>query len=382
MRTEICDRLNCQVPIFAFTHCRDVVVEVTKAGGFGVLGAVSFSPEQLERELNWIDSHVDGRAYGVDVLIPGRYDKAAEQSAVSLDNLIPETHKQFVADMLDKAGIPPLPSDEARRVWEYLVAKERNSTPEGANKLLEVALRHPHVKLIVSALGPPPVDAVANFHSRGMLVGALCGKASHVARHREAGVDILIAQGTEAGGHTGAISTMVLVPQIVDAFAGAGAVLAAGGISRGSQIVASMALGAQGVWCGTIWLGTRESELSPYEKEALFRAEAEDAVQRKCMTGKSVRLLRSKFSEAWEQPGAPKHLQPPLQNFIYHQARARIDRAQRSDFYSYPAGQLVGTMTGETSVREVMYNFLSEYAETMANLAAHEQRTQDSLRWT
>lgn len=369
MRTEICDRLNCQVPIFAFTHCRDVVVEVTKAGGFGVLGAVSFSPEQLERELNWIDSHTGGRPYGVDVLIPGRYDKAAEQSAVSLDTLIPETHQKFVADMLDNAGIPPLPPDEARQVWERLVAKERNSTPEGANRLIEVALRHPQVKLIVSALGPPAADAVSAFHSRGILVGALCGKASHVQRHRDAGVDILIAQGTEAGGHTGSISTMVLLPQIVDAFAGSGAVLAAGGISRGSQIAAALALGAQGVWCGTIWLATRESELSPYEKAALFKAEAEDAVQRKCMTGKSVRLLRSKFSEAWEQPGAPKHLQPPLQNFLYHQARARIDRAERSDFYSYPAGQVVGTMTQETSVREVMYNFLTEYADAMERLS-------------
>ena len=374
MRTMVCDSLKCEVPIFAFSHCRDVVVEVTKAGGFGVLGAVSFSPEQLEKELRWIDAHVGGKGYGVDVLIPGKYDRDAEQATGPLMNLIPEAHRKFVADMLDQAGIPPLPPDEAARIQEHLAAKERNSTPSGALKLIEVALRHPQVKLVVSALGPPPADAVEEFHRRGIRVGALCGKPSHVPRHRDAGVDILIAQGTEAGGHTGTISTMVLVPQIVEAFAGSGAVLAAGGISRGGQIVAALALGAQGVWCGTIWLGTKESELSPYEKAALFRAQAEDAVQRRCMTGKPVRMLRSKFSEAWERPGAPKHLMPPLQNFVYHEARARIDRAQRGDYYSSPAGQVVGTMTAETSVREVMYNFLAEYADTMERLSSlHDQ---------
>ncbi|MDO8705418.1 MAG: nitronate monooxygenase [Sulfuricaulis sp.] len=366
MKTDICRRLGCEVPIFAFSHCRDVVVEVTKAGGFGVLGAVSHSPEQLERELRWIDEHVGDLSYGVDVLIPGKYDKDAEKDEVSVENLIPQEHKQFVAELLDQAGIPQLPPDEARRVQDYLLEKSRNSTPTGALKLLEVAAQHPKVKLIVSALGAPPAETVARFHARGILVGALCGKVEHVANHREAGVDMLVAQGSEAGGHSGTISTMVLLPQIVDAFGGT--VLAAGGISRGSQIAAAMAMGAQGVWCGTLWLGTRESELSPYEKAALFKAKAEDAVQRRCMTGKTVRMLKSKFSEAWEQPGAPKHLMPPLQNLLYHEARARIDRAQRADYYSSPAGQVIGTMSEETSVRQVMHELLHEYADTMERL--------------
>lgn len=370
MRTPICDLLKCEVPIFAFSHCRDVVVEVTKAGGFAVLGATPIPPEQLEVELRWIDEHVGARWYGVDVLIPGKYDLASEQTSEPLQNLIPEAHKKFVTDMLDDAGIPPLPPDEAIRVQEYLAAKERNSTPSGALKLIEIALRHPQVKLIVSGLGPPPADAVEEFHRRGIRAASLCGKASHVPRHIEAGVDILIAQGTEAAGHTGTISTMVLVPQIVEAFSDSGPVLAAGGISRGSQIAAALALGAQGVWCGTIWLGTKESELSPYEKAAVFGAQAEDAVQRRCISGKPSRMLRSKFSEAWEQPGAPKPLMPPLQNAIYWEARARIDRAQRGDYYSWAAGQVVGTMTAESSVREVMYNFLEEYADALERLSS------------
>lgn len=370
MRTPVCDLLKCEVPIFAFSHCRDVVVEVTKAGGFGVLGASTFPPQQLEVELRWIDEHVGGKAYGVDVLIPSKYDLEAEKSREPLETLIPETHKKFVADMLDKAGIPPLPPDEASRVRQYLAAKERNSTPSGAARLIKVALGHPQVKLIVSGLGPPPADAVEEFHRRGIRAASLCGKASHVPRHRDAGVDILIAQGTEAAGHTGSISTMVLVPQVVEAFSGSGPVLAAGGISRGSHIAAALALGAQGVWCGTVWLATKESELTPYEKAAVFRAQAEDAVQSRCVSGKPSRILRSKFSEAWEQPGAPKPLMPPLQNAIYWEARARIDRAQRGDYYSWAAGQVVGTLTAETSVREVMYNFMKEYADTVERLSA------------
>ncbi|PZW37583.1 hypothetical protein C8P66_1464 [Humitalea rosea] len=201
MRTEISARLGCDIPIFAFSHCRDVIVEVTRAGGFGVLGAVTFSPQQLEAELSWIDSHVDGRGYGVDVLIPGTYDHAAEVATTPVWDLIPERHKAFVARLLDEAGVPALPEAERIRLHEDLRARERTNTPAGARELLEVAARHPQVRLVVSALGAAPRETVAALHARGVLVGGLCGSAAHVARHRE------------AGGHTGTISTMVLVPQ-------------------------------------------------------------------------------------------------------------------------------------------------------------------------
>lgn len=369
MRTRICERLDFGVPIFAFTHCRDVVVEVTKAGGFGVLGAATFSPEQLEAELRWIDQHVPGRPYGVDVLIPGKYDRAAETSNESVLSLVPAQHKAFVTRLLDEAGLPPLPAEEQARVEDELRLRERSVTPSGARALLEVAMRHPQVKLVVSALNPAPAEMVAEFHRRGIMVGGMVGSPHHAKKHRDVGADLIIAQGSEAGGHTGSISTMVLVPQVVDAAGPEISVLAAGGISRGSQLAAALALGAEGVWCGTIWLGTRESELAPYEKQALFAARAEDAIQSRSMTGKPARLIRSRWTEAWLQPGAPDCLPPPLQNMVYREARARIDRAQSRDFYSYPAGQVVGGMTEETSVREVMYRFQTEYAETMERLA-------------
>ena len=368
MRTALCEKLGCELPIFAFSHCRDVVVEVTKAGGFGVLGAATFSPEQLEAELRWIDRHVAGRPYGVDVIIPTKYDHEAERTTEDLENLIPDGHRAFMDKILDDAGVPLLPADERERVHRDIVNGRGNMTPDGARRLLHVALAHPQVKLVVSALGSPPPDVMAQLRAAGVMVGAMCGKGEHAARHVAAGVDVIVAQGTEAGGHTGEIATMVLVPQVVAACGDKVAVLAAGGIAKGSQIVAALALGAQGVWCGTLWLGTRESELDPFEKEVLFATRTEDAVRRRARTGKPVRMIKSAMSEAWEQPGAPKYLPTPLQGILYNEAHARVVRAKRKDLYSFPAGQVVGMLTEETSVRDVMVQLQPEYLDTMERL--------------
>jgi NAD(P)H-dependent flavin oxidoreductase YrpB (nitropropane dioxygenase family) len=375
MRTAICEKLGCELPIFAFSHCRDVVVEVTKAGGFGVLGASTFSPAQLEAELRWIDQHVQGRPYGVDVIIPTAYDKEAEReghrSAEDLEKLIPEAHRAFMEKILTDAGVPGLPIDERERIHKEIVDGRGNMTPDGARRLLNVALAHPQVKLVVSALGSPPPDVVAQLRERKVMIGAMCGKGEHAARHIAAGVEVIIAQGTEAGGHTGEVATLVLVPQVVEACALHGdgiAVLAAGGIARGSQIAAALALGAEGVWCGTLWLGTRESELDPFEKQVLFNARTEDAVRRRARTGKPVRMIKSDLSEAWEQPGAPKYLPTPLQGILYNEAHARVVRAKRKDLYSFPAGQVVGMIKEETSVRDVMVQLQEQYLEAVERL--------------
>ena len=374
MKTALCKRLGCEVPIFAFSHCRDVVVAVTKAGGFGVLGAATFSPAQLETELAWIDARVGDKNYGVDVIIPSTYDAEAERAAGDLDRLIPAEHKAFMDDLLAAEGVPPLPPGERERIHREIALGRGSMTPDGARRLVEIALAHPRVKMIVSALGAPPPDVVADMKACGVVVGAMCGKASHAARQRAAGVEVIVAQGTEAGGHTGEIATMVLVPQVVEACGPDVPVLAAGGITRGSQIAAALAMGAQGVWCGTIWLGTIESELDPFEKEAVFAARSEDAVRRRARTGKTVRMIKSKLSEAWEKPGAPAYLPTPLQGVLYNEAHARVVRAKRADLYSFPVGQSVGDVTGETTVREVMMRLQTEYLDAMERLITlHEE---------
>lgn len=368
MTQNLCEMFGIEVPIFAFSHCRDVVVEVSKAGGMGVLGVGGFSKEQLVQELDWIDSHIEGKPYGVDILMPNTYDRAGiEQRKQSLTSIeFPAEHVAFSNAIADKANLPQLPAAERDALIEQDRAHIR-MTPEDSMELLEVALDRP-IKLLVNALGTPPKALVDRVHARGIKVGSLIGKVEHARAQIEAGVDIIVAQGTEAGGHTGSITSMVLWPQIVDAVHPV-PVLAAGGIGRGRQFAAAITLGAAGVWMGSVWLGTRESEVNPDIKEVLFAAKSEDAIQSRAMTGKPCRVNRSLFTEAWGAADAPKPLPMPLQSMLSSETRGRIMRAHAKDYMSYPVGQIVGDMTHETSVRSVMQSLLEEYAEATDRLS-------------
>lgn len=366
MKTSVTEMLGTELPIFAFSHCRDVVVEVSKAGGMGVLGASGFSPERLAEELSWIDAQVDGKPYGVDLLIPNTYEKRAV-GKVDIEALIPTEFRVFLDQKCTEAGIPPLPEAEAKSLLQTQLDKVQ-MTPEEAAHLLEVALRYP-IKLMVNALGTPPRETVKRLQDMGIKVGSMIGKADHASAQLEAGVDIIIAQGSEAGGHTGTISSMVLWPQIIDAVAPV-PVLAAGGIGRGKQMAAAMAMGAAGVWCGSIWLGTSQSDVLPKLKERIFDAKSEDAVQSRAMTGKPCRMLRSKFSDMWLEPEAPATLPMPLQTIATAETRMRIDRAGVKDFMSYPVGQIVGDMQHESSVRQVVIGMLEEFVESVSSLSA------------
>ena len=368
MKTPICERLGCEVPIFAFTHCRDVVVEVTKAGGFGVLGAVTHSPEQLERELKWIDEHVGGRPYGVDVLIPVVYDREAEASTEEVIDLIPAEQRQFVDKLLDAEGVPPLSADDAAEARRELIGRGRNTTPLGARRLIDVALRHPQVKLVVSALGAPPKELVDELHGRGILVGSLCGKAEHAKAQRAVGVDIIVAQGTEAGGHCGEVSTLVVVPEVIDAIDDSVPVLAAGGIVTGRQMAAAVALGAAGAWTGSVWLTTEEAETAPATKQKMLAATSRDTVRSAGRTGKPARQLVSDWTDAWApNDGGRKPLPLPLQNMLSEPVIRRIDRLAAQghpgaqQLATYFVGQGVGLMNKVKPAREVVREFIEDY---------------------
>jgi NAD(P)H-dependent flavin oxidoreductase YrpB (nitropropane dioxygenase family) len=363
MRTRLAEAFGIEVPIFAFSHCRDVVAAVTKAGGMGVLGAAWMTPDELEMSLRWIDAQVAGKPYGVDLVFPGTVEDV--DGSEDLLSLLPASHQAFVDRLLDDAGIPRLPEGE-RPVFLRAYAQKMAMTPKKSLRQLEIALDHP-TRLIVGALGVPPPGVVDAVHSKGVKVGALVGSAKHTARQREAGVDVVVAQGTEAGGSVGSISSMVLWPQVVEA-AGPIPVLAAGGIGRGAQILAALAMGAEGVWLGSIWLGTVESELAPEMKQRLFEATSEDAVLSKAMTGKQGRMLRSRYNEAWDAHGAPKPLPFPLQSILAGDPFKRAERARRFDYWTYSVGQIVGDMTEETTVRHVMERLLTEYVEAIERL--------------
>jgi NAD(P)H-dependent flavin oxidoreductase YrpB (nitropropane dioxygenase family) len=377
MRTKLCDDLGIEFPIFAFSHCRDVVAAVSRAGGFGVLGALAFDAEQLEIELKWIDQNVDGKPYGVDTVIPASYvgKQQGGMEEVDLEKLLPEEHKEFVESLLAEYGVPELPADEPR-ARGLLGWSER-----GGRAHFEVALAHP-VKLIANALGPPPVDVIETAHAHDIAVAALVGRAEHALLQVEQGVDIIIASGYEAGGHTGEISTMVLVPEVVDAIAPV-PVLAAGGIGSGRQMAAAMALGAQGVWTGSIWLTVREGDYSRELMQKLLDAGSGDTVRSRSLTGKPARQLRTPWIEAWEGPESPGALPMPLQFLLTAEAMRRVQRHARSEhsraseLQGTPVGQIVGRMNAVRSTREVIFELVDEYltaTERLNELARRAER--------
>jgi NAD(P)H-dependent flavin oxidoreductase YrpB (nitropropane dioxygenase family) len=374
VRNDLCKRLGIEFPIFAFSHCRDVVAAVSRAGGLGVLGAVSYSPEELETELNWIDEHVGDKPYGVDTVIPAEYLGKADGDLKKndLEKLIPEAHKSFIDDLLRKYGVPELPPgiEPTESLLGWSVSSGRAH--------VEVALRHP-IRLIANALGPPPADVIELAHEKGLLVAALCGTVPQAVKQKAAGVDIIVASGYEAGGHTGEIASMVLVPQVVDAVAPT-PVLAAGGIGSGRQMAAAMVLGAQGVWTGSLWLTTRESDCVPALVEKMLAATSSDTVRSKCISGKPARQLKTAYTEAWGASDSPGTLPMPLQFMATASATQRINRYAQTnkpgsaDLLGTPVGQVVGQMREVRSVKQVVQEMVTEYIDAVESVTQLLQR--------
>ena len=363
MRTSLCELLEIEHPIVGFTPSEHVAAAISRAGGLGVLGCVRFNdPEELDAVLGWMDANTGGRPYGVDVVMPAKVP--TEGAAVDLDKMIPPGHKDFVDQTLLKLGVPPLPDDSAERDgvlgWLHSVARQH----------VEVALAHP-ARLIANALGSPPTDVIERAHERGMRVAALAGKAKHARSHVASGVDIIVAQGYEAGGHTGEIASMVLVPEIVDAVGPQVPVLAAGGIGCGRQVAAALALGAVGVWMGSAWLTTEEYALTaaaPAMREALLAATSSDTVRSRIYSGKPARLLKNRWTQAWAEPDAPEPLPMPLQNILVSDAHRRLMRSGQPDVVPMPVGQIVGRMNDVRSVADVINTLLREADEALDRL--------------
>jgi NAD(P)H-dependent flavin oxidoreductase YrpB (nitropropane dioxygenase family) len=378
MKTAITDLFGIDVPILAFTHCRDVVAAVTRAGGMGVLGAVAHSPEQLEIDLAWIETEVGDLPYGIDLIVPAKY-AGSDAGGYTLDDirhLIPAEHVAYVDDILRRYDVPPLAKDEPGRGALGRGGDAGTVAPFSASQadpLLEIALAH-RPALVVNALGPPPAHMIERVKEEGRLLGALAGKAQHAERHVNAGVDVIIAQGAEAGGHTGEIGSMVLIPEIVDAVTPV-PVLGAGGIGRGRQMAAAMALGAQGVWCGSVWLTTVEAETHPVVKQKFLAATSSDTVRSRSRTGKPARQLRSAWTDEWDNPSTPQPLGMPLQPILVGEAIARIDRAAyqpgsgAEKLANYFVGQIVGSMKETKTSAQVVFDMIDEFIETVQALS-------------
>jgi NAD(P)H-dependent flavin oxidoreductase YrpB (nitropropane dioxygenase family) len=370
MRTELCDRFGIEYPIFVFTPSEKVAAAVSRAGGLGMLGCVRFNDaEDLERVLQWMDENTDGKPYGVDIVMPAKVP--TEGTSVDINKLIPQSHRDFVDKTLADLGVPPLPDDEQRSEgvlgWLHSVARSH----------VDVALKHP-IKLIANALGSPPKDVIDQVHAAGVPVAALAGSAKHALRHAENGVDIVIAQGHEAGGHTGEIASMVLVPEVCDALAaadGKAAVLAAGGIGSGRQVAAALALGAQGVWMGSAFLTAAEYDLGvrlpsgrSVIQEAMLAATSSDTVRRRIYTGKPARLLKSRWTEAWDAEEAPEPLPMPLQNILVSEAHQRMSESSDPTTVAMPVGQIVGRMNEIRPVADIIAELVTGFEEATRRL--------------
>ncbi len=376
MKTPLCELLGVEFPLFAFSHCRDVVAAVSNAGGFGVLGASRHTPQELELELKWIDEHVHGRPYGVDILMPE--NMVGRDGSVDIETLrarVPERHKEFVQALLARYGVT-LDLDDPG-----VMKREMPLLPAISERLMEVAFSHP-IKLIANALGVPPQSMIDRARAQGVPVAALVGAKEHAIRQVQAGVDIIVAEGAEAGGHTGEVSTLVLVPEVIRAIQPIRPVpvLAAGGIVTGRQMAAMMALGAAGAWTGTVWLMTSESEASPLIQQKFAAATSRDTVRSKSRTGKYTRQLRSAWTDAWAGPDSPGPLPMPLQLFLSEPALRRAEheasRGNRKaeDLVTYYVGQGVGLLDQVKTSRAVVREFMEEFAEAAAEMA---QLTQD-----
>ena len=370
MTLDICQQFGIDFPLFAFSHCRDVVAAVTNAGGFGVLGATAYTPEQLDRELSWIDDHVHGKPYGADIIVPAKFEGKGENlSSRQLAERIPDDYKDFVAELLSAHGIEP---ESSPRIGGSSL------TGDTGRELLEVAMSHP-IKLIANALGVPPDYMIDAGREHGVPVAALVGAKEHAVKQVAAGVDLIVAQGTEAGGHCGEVTTLVLIPEVIEAIEASGSqvpVLAAGGIVTGRQMAAAVAMGAAGAWTGSVWLTTEEAETAPATVQKMLAATSRDTVRSAGRTGKPSRQLVSEWTDAWmPHEDGRKPLPLPLQSMLCEPVLRRVDALAEQGhpgaqaLATYFVGQGVGLMNKVKPARDVVLEFIEDYLAAAARLS-------------
>ena len=376
MKTPVTDMFGIEFPILAFSHCRDVVAAVSRAGGLGVLGAVGHGDEALEVDLNWIEDEVGDRPYGIDLIVPARYagDGEGGLKMVDIVAMIPDEHREFLDELLDRYDVP---ADEAvdQQPLGGLTGGSADApfSANRASRQIDIALAH-RPALMANALGPPPAEMIERCHEASVPVAALAGARTHAERHVNAGVDLIVAQGYEAGGHTGEIASMVLIPEIVDAVTPV-PVLGAGGIGRGRQMAAAMALGAAGVWCGSVWLTTEEAETHPVVKDKMLSAGSGDTLRSRSLTGKPARMLRSAWTDEWNRDDTPDPLGMPLQPILTDGSQARINRAAHragsgaEQLATYFVGQIVGSMSRSRPAGQVVMEMVEEFIDSCGSLA-------------
>lgn len=355
MQTRLSRTLGISYPIFGFSHSAAVVAAICRAGGFGVLGATRHTPEQIQHELAWIRQAVGTRPFGVNLVLPDGMPESNDRAAIEAQ--LPAAHRSFVQGIYRKFGVPAAtgPGERSKFVRSNEVASQQ----------LDAVLRS-DVNLLACGIGSP-VEVIEQAKAMGKLVLALIGSPKHAKRALSKPIDILVAQGYDAGAHTGTIGTFSLVPQIVD-MAGAIPVLAAGGVATGRHIHAALAMGAQGVWMGTAWLTTTEHDMPEVLRHKLLAAGSDDTVISRADSGKTLRQIRTAWTEEWAAADAPMPLKMPLQDILVGDLLGAIDEHQVEPLMHSPAGQSIAYFNEVRSVAEVMQTLVHETERSMAAL--------------
>ncbi|OAD85583.1 2-nitropropane dioxygenase [Comamonas thiooxydans] len=359
IENKVMRMLGIQSPIFAFSHSVAVTVAVTNAGGFAVLGVARDAPEEIRKYIQEVRSQVGTKKFGVDLMFPKLADEDSTLEKVQAN--LPAGHKDFVEHLREKYQVPVA----TQTTFFTSTVRSKKLFEEQLNAVLES-----DVDAVATAVGIPR-EVMNAIKARGKIAMSLIGSPKHAMKALNAGVDILVAQGTEAGGHTGDISTMVLVPQIVE-MARDVPVLAAGGIGHGSQIAAALALGAQGVWLGTAWLTTKEHQLAEGIVAKLLAANSDDTVISRSHSGKPCRLLKSGWTEEWSAPNAPTPLGMPLQQALTGNLLAGIEEHQVDALLYSPAGQSVAWSKKVEPVSEVMARLNREMSSALNRLSRQD----------
>ncbi|NMG00712.1 nitronate monooxygenase [Aromatoleum toluolicum] len=360
LHTPLCDKLGIEYPVVAFTHCKDVAVAVINAGGFAVLGEALHTPDQIAADIKWIRERIGGKPFGIDLVLPSSVPE--EKSVDELLAMIPPEQREFEQMIKRKYDVPDPKIAPDIHHWGGLDQKR-------ALAQLEVIFDE-RVPVFASGLGSPAF-LLKRAHELGMQVWGLVGKPRQAKKQLAAGTDVIIAQGYDAAGHTGNIGTFSIVPQVVDAARGTGVpVIAAGGVTTGRHLAAALALGADGVWTGSLWLASRESDVNLPLKERLIEAETDDTVYSNCISGYTMRTTRSPWHNEWSSDAAPEVLKPPLQMILSsNYIQGSLDY-QRKDLMTEAAGQGIHYVTEMKPARQILSDIVEEALDVFDRFAA------------
>ncbi len=378
LRTKLCDMLDIKYPVILAgmggisgpISGPELVAAVSNAGGLGVLGCVFMPPSEIDEMIKKTKSLTD-KPFGVDTVLPAEVPESGTTAEFKADlSTLGKEQNELVQKLVKELGLEK-PKTEVKEVEitpaEPISAQSDNRAWSGDlfRQQIEVILEH-RVPVYAAGLGDPG-PWVNELHSKGTKVISIVGHVRAARKVAKAGVDIIVAQGHEAGGHNSRIATMPLIPQVVDAVSPI-PVVAAGGIGDGRGLVAALALGAVGVWCGTIFITTKESLFESYLKQNIFDGTEDDTVVTKVYSGKRMRVMRNALVEAWEKSGVPT-LPMPLQSISILPVMDGAFKDERADIIPTPAGQILGIIKELKSAKQVIEEMVEGAEKVLAELA-------------